>query len=153
MRRNVEKAGQAVLRACDPAPCHELAVSPARRRLFVVSVSAAVLCLFADSGHAQNCFNLARNVDVAGMDLRRARDASDVESAKHHLRSATEGLEEAWAAANDCNCTEAASEFEEALAYARRARDANSEVDVAANLNRTLRYFNAGLETLRGCRR
>ena len=116
-------------------------------------MSAAVLCLCAYSAYAQNYFNLARNIDVAGMDLRRARDASDFDSAKHHLRSATEGLQDAQAAANDCNCTEAASEFEEALAYARRARDANSEVDLTANLNRTLRYFNAGLEMLRGCRR
>jgi hypothetical protein len=55
------------------------------------------------------------------MDLRRARDASDFDSAKHHLGSATEGLQDAQDAANDCNCTEAAKlEADEVILAAAR---------------------------------
>ena len=86
--------------------------------LIAVTASVVGLCLFSPDGKAQNCFNLTRNLDAAGMELRRARDTRDFDSAKFHVRLASDELTDAAAAAGDCNCTAGASELSDAAGYA-----------------------------------
>jgi len=70
---------------------------------------------------ADDCSSILSDLNDAERYLRRASEETDSDSAKDYMSRARNALEEVAAGAEDCNCDDAASEFEDAATRARRA--------------------------------
>lgn len=101
---------------------------------------------------AYSCDMLAGSVSESTRWLKRAANERDLDSATDYMRKAKGSLEDASGAARDCDCDNAASEFDSAATRARRARDADDAEEFIDEFNRAVKYFNYGIDALSSCR-
>lgn len=91
--------------------------------------------------------------DSAGY-LRRAERSSSLDDAGRQMRRAASSLDDADNELSNCGC-DAASDFEDAAMYARRAKKAADSGDVRefrSDYGRTVQAFNSGVSSARRCR-
>jgi len=107
------------------------------------SILILVLCVMPSSVFAITC-----DIEDARNNLRRAASEADFEAAKDYARRASGSLDDAAMSAKDYDCRAAFMEFYAAALYANWARHASSPQEFFDSLNRAIRAFNCGIESL-----
>lgn len=102
-----------------------------------------LLCVMQSSAFAVTC-----DIEDARNNLRRAASEADFEAAKDYARRASGSLDDAAMSAKDYDCRAAFMEFYAAALYANWARHASSPQEFFDSLNRAIRAFNCGIESL-----
>ena len=111
------------------------------------------LSISATTAFAYDCSNLSSDLDDAQRHLKRAAQESNLDRAKDHMRKARYSLDDVASDARDCGCDSAASEFDSASTYARRARDASDARDFNYQFGRTAKAYNYGIDAIDQCAR
>ena len=127
------------------------AVKNLSRNVFAIVLISVTLNASSPIAQSFSCDMLSSNLDDARTKLKRAANETDFDSAKHYARRAKSALEDAAYSARDCGCDYAANELDAAAMKARRARDADDPGEFTEALNKTIKYYNSGLEALQKC--
>lgn len=138
-------------------PLISLPLGFSTKRVYPMKMIQLMICVIfsiaATTVYAYKCSNFASDADDAQRHLKRASQESNLNEAKDYMRKARNSLDDVVLDAKDCGCDSAASEFDSASTYSRRARDASDAQDFIYEYNRAVRAYNDGIDAINRCAR
>lgn len=113
-----------------------------------VAVLAAIGCLIGSGSYACDFDSLSSAVDDAAQAIKRVMNATDLSSAQYEAGRAQRRLSDAKDAANECDCSNASSDFGSARRQMRNAEYEGDPTAFSDYLDTAFRRFNSAVDAL-----